>query len=87
MVHERGGPPSKAKEGRRLIIVRCNKGILEAVSREKSGCDIGLLVYNSQQESELRLFKNSYLFSYLLIIYKLGTCESILFILQYPLMF
>jgi hypothetical protein len=74
MVHERGKPPSKAKEGQRLIMVRYNKGILKAVSREKSGRDIGLLVYNSQQESELKLLKNNQLFSYLLIMYKQGTC-------------
>jgi hypothetical protein len=55
-------------------MVRRDEGILEAVSREKSGRDTGLLVYDSQQESELRLFKNNRLFSYLLIMYELGTC-------------
>jgi hypothetical protein len=74
MVHGRGGPPSEAEEGRRSIMVRCDEGILEAVSREKSGCDTGLSVYDSQQESELRLFKNNRLFSYLLIMHELGTC-------------
>jgi hypothetical protein len=57
-------------------MVRCDEGILEAVSREKSGRDTGLLVYGSQQESELRLFKNNRLFSYLLIMYELGTCRK-----------
>jgi hypothetical protein len=55
-------------------MVRCDEGILEAVSREKSGRDTGLLVYDSQQESELRLFKNNRLSNYLLIMYGLGTC-------------
>jgi hypothetical protein len=55
-------------------MVRCDEGILEAVPREKSGRDTGLLVFDSQQESELTLFKNNRLFSYLLIMYELGTC-------------
>jgi hypothetical protein len=47
MVHGRGGPLSEAEKGRRSIMVRRDEGILEAVSREKSGRDIGLLVYDS----------------------------------------
>jgi hypothetical protein len=73
VVHGRGGPPGEAEEGRRSIMVRCDEGILEAVSREKSGRDTGLLVYDSQKESELRLFTNNHLFNYLLIMYELGT--------------
>ena len=59
MVGGRGGPPSEAEEGRRSIMVRRDEGILEAVPREKSGRDTGLLVFDSQQESELMLFKNN----------------------------
>jgi hypothetical protein len=36
-------------------MVRCDEGILEAVPREKSGRDTGLLVFDSQQEGELTL--------------------------------
>lgn len=54
MVCGREGP-SEAEKGRGLILVRCDVGILEAVSRENPRRDTSFLVYDSWQDNWLTL--------------------------------
>lgn len=55
MVLGRGGPSAEAEENRESALVRGDKVILEAISREKFWRNTGILEYESQQESRLQV--------------------------------
>jgi hypothetical protein len=67
MVCGREGPTREAEKGRGSILVRCDDGILEAVSREKPRRDTGFLVYDSQQGNSLALVETIVFFLFFII--------------------